>query len=126
MNNEEEFVSEYLGLVARAWHDRSFRRRLRAYPRTILTASGWPVPAGAAVTVLTTQTLDIVAQVAAWRAASATGHYVLHLPLGAVKDLTDDQLQSIVGGALATLAALRFPAPLPEIPTVNELPSARP
>jgi hypothetical protein len=106
MTNEEDFISGYLSVVGRAWHDGGFRERLRADPRAALVASGWAIPAGAVVTVVATESLDIVRQVAGWRAAAETGRYVLHLPLGAVQDLTDEQLQSIVGGALAVLARL--------------------
>ena len=78
------------------------------------------------VTAVTTQSLDIVGQVTAWREGPATGRYVLYLPLGAVQDLTDEQLESIVGGARAVLATLDRPALRPELIVVNELPPASP
>jgi hypothetical protein len=125
MTDEEDFISGYLSLVARAWHNRGFLERLRAYPRTVLTAYGWPIPAGADVIVVVTRSVDVVGQVTAWREALVTGRYVLHLPLGAVRDLTDEQLESIVGGALSVLAALGSPALQPEPTVVNVLPPAR-
>ena len=126
MTLDDDFISGYLALVARIWHDQRYRERLRADPRTELVASGWPIPAGAAVTVVTTDSLDIVAQVADWRAAATTGRYVIHLPLGAVQELTDEQLESIVGGALAVLARVGCPIPQPELTDNHELPPARP
>jgi hypothetical protein len=106
MRNDEAFVSGYVDLVARAWHDRNFLQRLRADPRAVLAASGLPIEDDAVVTVVTTGGLDIVRQLTLWRGASSTRRYVIHLPAGCVEDLTDEQLEGIVGGVMVMLRKL--------------------
>jgi hypothetical protein len=120
MRNEKEFALGYVDLVARAWHDKGFLERLRTDPRAVLAASGLPLEDDAVVTVVTTQSLDLVGQVDLWRRASSTGHYVLYLPLGCVEDLTDEQLESIVGGAMVALWKLGFLTLSPKLAPIDE------
>lgn len=52
----------YRRIVARAWRDEAFRRRLIRNPRAVLKEMGFPVPAGVKVKVLqnTRRTLYVV------------------------------------------------------------------
>jgi hypothetical protein len=120
MRNEKEFALAYVDLVARAWHDKGFLEWLRTDPRAVLAASGLPLEDDAVVTVVTTRSLDIVGQVDLWRRASSTGRYVLQLPLSCVEDLSDEQLESIVGGAMVTLWKLGFLTLSPEFAPMDE------
>lgn len=106
MTNEEEVARQYAELVARAWHDREFLERLRTNPRAVLSAHGLSIEDDAVIAVVTTRALDVTGQLALWRNGSAAGRYVLQLPMDCVRELTDEQLMSIVGGATAALRRL--------------------
>lgn len=111
MSNDEESMSECTDPVALARHDGHFPNRLRADPRAVPAASDPPFD-DAVATVAPTRSLDLVRQLAPWRRASSTRSYVIHLPVGCVEDLTDEQLESIVGGVMVMLRKLGHP-PLP-------------
>jgi hypothetical protein len=120
MRNDEESVSERAEPVALARHDEHFPNRLRADPRAAPAASDPPFD-DAVVTVVTTRSLDLVRHLAPWRRASSTRSYVIHLPGGCVEDLTDEQLESIVGGVMVMLRKLGHLPPPPDLALVEQL-----
>jgi hypothetical protein len=80
-----EYAKQYGQLVARAWGDQAFKRRLLADPAAVLAEQGIPVPPGVEV-----------------RAVENTDRVLyLTLPPGPSDELSDEQLDAVAGGDTA-------------------------
>jgi hypothetical protein len=91
---EQQEPGRKLGqVVAKAWQDDAFKRRLLEDPQVVLQEQGLPLPAGKAVRVVedTTDTVHLV------------------LPLKPAEgELSDEQLDQVSGGLLAELGDIFF------------------
>jgi hypothetical protein len=96
-----QFVRCYSRILARAWSDDGFCAVLEADPERVIAECGWALPEGACVSVLRlpSQDPDIDSQLALWEAGEMSGSYILNVPILAMKELTDIQLDGVVGGS---------------------------
>jgi hypothetical protein len=79
---QQEFAKKYGQVVAKAWQDEAFKRRLLGNPQAVLEEHGLPLPPGKAVRVVE-DTADTV-------------HLVL--PPKPAGELSDEQLDQVAGG----------------------------
>jgi hypothetical protein len=94
------FVRCYSRILTHAWSDDGFCALLEADPRRAIAQCGWMLPEGACVSVLRlmSQDPDIGSQRALWEAGEISGNYILVVPLLAMRELAETQLDGVVGG----------------------------
>ena len=98
------FVAAYSRLIAEAWADPARERELLENPRAIAAECGLVVPEHVRISVVRPEpdaTQDLDEQVRRWTAAEETGELVLVVPeldLSGQTDLSEDELDSVVGG----------------------------
>ena len=81
-------------IIARSWADEDFRQRLLADPAAVLRAEGMPIPAGKVLRVVE-DTEEVF-------------HLVLPIKTTTARELSDDDLEKVVGG-LGPVEARKIP-----------------
>jgi hypothetical protein len=99
----KEFLDTYLQVMGSAWHTEGEEAKLVANPTAYASAKGLPVEQGSVVTLDRTQPASLFTAdqlIADWTATP--GQHILHVPaeeLISEADLTEDELETVSGGA---------------------------
>ena len=95
------FIRCYSRILTRAWCDDEFCAAMEADPRWAIAECGWTLPDEACVSVLRllSRDPDIDSQLALWEAGEMSGNYILNVPILAMKELSETQLDGVVGGS---------------------------
>jgi hypothetical protein len=106
-DERSEFVENYEKVLARAWADETYARRLRESPARVLDQVGLRTPPGATVEVIARPMEPgedqsvLEEQVRLWEEAETTGSYRLLLPETprvATAELAESELSRVTGG----------------------------
>ena len=99
----KEFLDTYLQVMGSAWHSEADEAKLIANPTAFATAKGLPVEPGSVVKLDRTQPASLFTAdqlIQDWTATP--GEHILHVPaeeLISEADLTEDELETVSGGA---------------------------
>lgn len=98
------FVNGYSKILTGAWSSEEFSLRLATDPVAVLAENGLAVEAGARVDIIRLRDgePDLGTQTQLWEIGRKSGHYVLYvpeLPQLEVRDLADEELSGLAGGA---------------------------
>lgn len=84
MKKTIEDSKEYAKVIARAWVDEEFRKKLLAEPATVLAENGVEIPEGVTVKVVERKENEVL----------------LPLPYRPTSELSDEDLEKVAGGKI--------------------------
>lgn len=98
------FVNSYTKILTGAWSSEEFSLRLENDPVSVLADNGLTVEEGARVDIIRVRDSepDLRTQTQLWEIGRQSGRYVLYvpnLPQLDVRDLADEELDGLAGGA---------------------------